>query len=103
MPCVWVGSFTDCAKLKIVSRSRILDMLISRAIKIKFEITKDQQTICKRTAVFQKCRQLFNKQEIGKFIFAIRWRSVETEKVDRPFFQQQCCLKQFKKIMFKTE
>ena len=32
--------------------------------------------------------QLFNKQGIGKFIFAIRWRSVETEKVETPFFQQ---------------
>ena len=28
-PCVWVGRFTDCAKLKILSRSRILDIYLS--------------------------------------------------------------------------
>ena len=55
---------------------------------MKVEIAQDQQTTCNGIAVFQKCRQLFNKQEIGKFIFAIRWRSVETEKADRPFFQR---------------
>ena len=52
---------------------------------MKVEIAQDQQTTCNGIAVFQKCRQLFNKQGIGKFIFAIR--SVETEKVDRPSFQ----------------
>ena len=55
---------------------------------MKTEIAQDQQTTCNGIAVFQKCRLLFNKQGISKFIFAIRWRSVETEKVDRPFFQQ---------------
>ena len=52
---------------------------------MKIEIAQDQQTTCNGIAVFQKCRQLFNKQRIGKFIFVIRWRSVLTEKVDRPF------------------
>ena len=52
---------------------------------MKIEIAQDQQTTCNGTAVFQKCRQLFNKQGIGKFIFAIRWWSVETEKVGRLF------------------
>ena len=47
-------------------------MLISRAIEMKIEIAQDQQTTCNGIAVFQKCRQLFNKQGIGKFIFAIR-------------------------------
>ena len=60
-------------------------MLISRAIKIKIEITQDQQTTCNGIAVFQKCQQLFNKQRISKFILALRWRSVETDKIDRPF------------------
>ena len=78
-------------------------MLISRATKMKIEITQNQQTTCNGIAVFQKCRHLFNKQRISKFIFPIRWRSVETEKVDRPFFQRYCCLKQFKRIMFKTK
>ena len=55
---------------------------------MKIEITQDHETSCNGIAVFQKCRQLFNKQGISKFIFAIRWRSVETEKVDRPFFQR---------------
>ena len=58
------------------------------AIKMKIEIAKDQQTTCTGIAVFQKCRQLFNEHGIGKFTSAIGWRSVETEKVDRPFFQQ---------------
>jgi hypothetical protein len=62
-------------------------MLISRAIKVKIEITQDQQTTGNGIAVFQKCRQLFDKQGISEFILAIRWRSVETEKVDRPFYQ----------------
>ena len=52
---------------------------------MKIKITQDHTTSCNGIAVFQKCRQLFNKQGIGKFIFSIRWRSVETEKVDRPF------------------
>ena len=56
-------------------------MLISRAIKMKIEIAQGQQTTYNGIAVFQKCRQLFNKQAIGKFIFAISWRSVETEKL----------------------
>ena len=74
---MWVGRFTDCAKLKILSRSRILDMLISRAIKMKIEIAQDQQTTCNAIAVFQKYTQFFNKQGIGKFISAITWRSVD--------------------------
>ena len=53
-------------------------ILISRAIEMKIEITQDQQTTCNGIAVFQKCRQLFNKQGIGKFVLVIRWRSVET-------------------------
>ena len=44
-------------------------------------ITQDQQTTCNGIAVFQKCKQLFNKQGIGMFIFAVRWRCVETEKL----------------------
>ena len=63
-------------------------MLISRAIKMKIEITQDQQTTCNRVAVFQKCRQLFNKQGNSEFILAVGWGSVETEKIDRPFFQR---------------
>ena len=70
---------------------------------MKIEIAQDQQATCNEIAVFQKCTQLFNKQGIGKYIFAIRLRSVETEKVDRPFFQRYCCLKQFERIMLKTE
>ena len=46
---------------------------------MKIKIAQDQQTTCNGIAVFQKFRQLFNKQEIGKFIFVIRWGSVETE------------------------
>ena len=53
---------------------------------MKVEIAQDQQTTCNGIEVFQKCRQLFNKQGIGKFIFSTRWKSVETEKVARPFF-----------------
>ena len=53
---------------------------------MKVEIAQDQQTTCNGIAVFQECGQLFNKQGIGKFIFAIWWRSVETEKVNRPSF-----------------
>ena len=49
---------------------------------MKIEIAQDQQTTCNGIAVIQECRQFFNKQRIGKFIFAIRWRSVETENVD---------------------
>ena len=63
-------------------------MLISMAIEMKIKIAQDQQTTCNGIAVFQKCSQLFNKQGIGKFIFSIRWRSVETEKVDRHFLQR---------------
>ena len=40
---------------------------------MKIEIFQDQQTTCNGIAVFQKCRQLFNKKQgIGKFIFSIR-------------------------------
>ena len=41
---------------------------------MNIEIAQDQQTTCNGIAVFQKCRQLFNKQGIGKFIFAVRCR-----------------------------
>ena len=60
-------------------------MLIGRAIYMKIEITQDQKTTCNGIAVFQKCRQLFNKAGISKFILEVRWGSVETEKIDRPF------------------
>ena len=63
---------------------------------MKIEIAQDQQTTCNGIAVFQKFRQLFNKQGIGKFIFLIRWRSVETEKVES-FFQMTVLLETIQK------
>ena len=84
-PCVWVGRFTDCAKLKILSRSSNLDTCWSVGDQKKIEITQDQQTTSNGIAVFQKCRQLFNKQGIGKFILAIRWRSLD-RKIWQTFF-----------------
>ena len=52
---------------------------------MKIKIAQDQQTTYNGIAVFQKCRQFFNKQGIGKFILAIGWRSVDT-KSQQTFF-----------------
>ena len=54
-------------------------MSISRAIKMKIEITQDQQTTCNGIAEFQKYRQLFNKQGIGKCILGIILRAPRAE------------------------
>ena len=48
---------------------------------MKIEIAQDQQTTCNGIAVFQKCRQLFNKQGIGKlYILFNFFRKKETIK-----------------------
>ena len=61
--CVRGESYRLCQVEDMEKVKNFRHMLISRAIKMKTEVTQDQQTTCNRVAVFQKCRQLFNKRE----------------------------------------